>query len=94
MDNSMICFNFSVKVAKFQIQITSSWVISSIEVLTLLKHSNSCFASSSSIQNILLFLEEIMKPDKSLPFMVFMMKQSESMEMPIHGNTAQKSSIT
>lgn len=90
MVNSMTSLNFSTREAKFQTHHTFSWATLSTEDTTQLKHLNFSWPIKSDTPEELLSLEETMKADKSPQSMGSMMKLSENMETPIHGNTALK----
>lgn len=87
MDNILISFNYLKKADKFQIKIMSSLGILLIEAIIQLKQFNISFVSKLNIQEILPFLEEIMKQDNALKFMDSMKKFRENMEINVLGSS-------
>lgn len=94
MGSSMTSLNFSTKEVTFLKLLTFSWATLLIEDTTLLKHLNFSWLTKFDTPEELLFLEEIMKVDKSHQSMASTMKSSENTETLILGSTVLKFSTT
>jgi len=94
MGSSMTSLNFSTKEVTFLKLLTFSWVTLLIEDTTQSKHSNFSWLTKFDTPEELLFLEEIMKVDKSHQSMASTMKSSENTETLILGSTALRFSTT